>query len=115
MSSLKKDASPEMVEAVQTIEDRADECYRRLSILQLPANDAIWALLSAGILIIEEEVKDWSQDSPYLSAALQNVSRFVPTAFKWAVQHGNPYSTETATYWTPELAAMAKQALDIAS
>jgi len=115
MSFLKKDAMPEIVQTVQLIEDRADECYKPLSILQLPANDAIWALLSGGILLIEQEVKDWSQDSPYLSAAMQNVSRFVPTVFKWAVQHGKPNSAETATYWTPELAAMAKQALDVAS
>lgn len=48
MSFLKKDATPEIVAAVQSIEDRADECYKPLTILQLPANDAIWALLAGG-------------------------------------------------------------------
>ena len=38
MSFLKKDATPEIVAAVQSIEDRADECYKPLTILQLPAN-----------------------------------------------------------------------------
>ena len=67
MSFLRKDATPEIVAPVQSIEDRADECYKPLTILQLPANDAIWALLSGGSQI-EQEVTDWSQDSPYLSA-----------------------------------------------
>jgi hypothetical protein len=89
--------------AVQSIEDRADECYKPLTILQLPANDAIWALLAGGIQTIEQEVTDWSQDSPYLSAALQNVSRLVPIAMKWAVRYGKPYSAKTATIWSQDL------------
>jgi hypothetical protein len=115
MSCLKKDATPEMVAAVQSIENRADECYKPLTILQLPANDAIWALLAGGIQMIEQEVTDWSQDSPYLSAALQNVSRLVPIALKWAVRYGNPYSVKTAAFWSLELGAMVNQALAISS
>jgi len=115
MSFLKKDALPEMVAAVQSIEDRADECYKPISILKLPANDAIWALLAGGIQMIKQEVTDWSQDSPYLSAALQNVSRLVAIAMKWAVRYGKPYSAKTATFWSQELGAMVNQALSIAS
>src|ERR1700693_4701649 len=115
MSCLKKDATPEMVAAVQSIENRADECYKPLTILQLPANDAIWALLAGGIQMIEQEVTDWSQDSPYLSAALQNVSRLVPIALKWAVLYGNPCSAKTATFWSQELGAMVNQALTVSS
>jgi hypothetical protein len=115
MSFLKKDATPEIVAAVQSIEDRADECYKPLAILQLPANDAIWALLAGGIQMIEQEVTDWSQDSAYLSAALQNVSRLVPIAMKWAVLYGNPCSAKTATFWSQELGAMVNQALTVSS
>jgi hypothetical protein len=50
-------------------------------------------------------------DSPYLSAALQNVSRLVPIAMKWAVRYGKPYSAKTATFWSEELGAMVNQPL----
>ena len=37
MRYLKKDAPKEVVEAIQRIEDRADECFRPLELLTYPA------------------------------------------------------------------------------
>ncbi len=50
MAYLKKDAPEEVVETLGRIEARADECWRPLLILEAPANLAVWALLTGGIL-----------------------------------------------------------------
>jgi hypothetical protein len=114
MGYLKKDAPKEVVEAIQRIEDRADECYRSLGLLAYPADLVIWALLVDGIRMVEREIMHRGDNTPDLSATRQNVSRFVPVAIKWAINHGRLPAAPTERRWTRELAAKTEEALGVA-
>ena len=115
MGLIKKDAPSQMVAAIDHIESRSDECYKPLALLQTPSNLAVWALLVGAVQMIEREIKEWSDDSPHLSAALRNLSNFVPIAMRWAIEHGRPYSSSAGLSWTPQLNATVKEALEVAS
>ena len=114
MPYLKKDAPKEVVEAIQRIEDRADECFRPLGLLAYPADFVIWVLLAGGIRMVEREIMHRGDNTPDLSATLQNVGRFVPVAIKWAINHGKSPAAPVERRWTPELAAKAEEALGVA-
>lgn len=83
--------------------------------LQLPANLAAWALLTEAVRIVEQEIKQSGDESPQLSAALRNLSLFVPIAINWALKDGMPVSQDADLRWTPQLEATATQALQVAS
>ena len=89
---VKKDAPPELVEAIRRIEERADGCFGSLAILKLHSNVVLCALLVGGIRMVEREIAHRGDNTADLSATLQNVSRFVPIALKWANKNGKPHS-----------------------
>lgn len=111
---LKNDAPPKLVEAIRRIEERADGCFGTLAILKLHSNVALWALLVGGIRVVEREIAYRGDNTADLSATLQNVSRFVPIALKWANRNGKPHSSLATTRWTPGVAAKVEEALDVA-
>jgi hypothetical protein len=115
MGVTKKQAAPEVVAAIDNIESRADECYKTLELLQLPANLATWALLTGAVGMVEREIKQSSDDSPRLSATLRNLSLFVPIAIRWTLEHGQPASQDADLRWTPQLGAAGTLALHVAS
>jgi hypothetical protein len=114
MRYLKEDAPTEVIEAIQQVEDRADECFRPLGLLAYPADLLIWALLVGGIRMVGREIMHRGDNTPDLSATLQNVSRFVPVAIKWAINCGKSPAAPVERCWTPELAAKAEEALSVA-
>jgi len=89
MPLIKSAASPEVVEAIQNIEDRADRCYEPLALLDVHPSVAAWALMTRGIGMVENEIEQRGDNSAELSATLLNVSRFTPVAMNWSA------STET--------------------
>jgi len=104
-----------MVAAIDNIEFRADECYKPLASLQLPANLAAWAFLTGAVRMVEQEITQSGDNSQQLSATLRNLSLFVPIAINWALKHGPPVSQSTDLRWTPYLDATATRALQVAS
>jgi hypothetical protein len=46
MPLLKLELSQELLDTVQTVEARADDCWRELQILGHPSDVAVWALLA---------------------------------------------------------------------
>jgi len=114
MGWIKKDAPPEVVEAIRRIEERADECFGSLGLLKLHSNVAVWALLVGGIRMVEQEIADRGDNTADLTATLQNVSLFVPVAMKWAIKHGKPASTLATRRWTSGVAALVEEALNVA-
>lgn len=115
MPVIKSAASPEVVEAIQKIEDRADKCYEPLALLDLHPSVAIWALLVRGIGMIEAEIEQRGDNSHELDATFINVSRFTPIAMNWAAKHGNVSAPALPRKWTVDLAITATQSLDIAT
>jgi len=111
MSYLKKDAPSELVEAVRNIEERADGCFSSLTILRTHANVALWALLVGGIKLVEQEIAARGDNTPHLDATLINISRFVPVAMKWSIEHGRRASKLATRRWTPSLVAKVDEAL----
>lgn len=115
MGVIKSEATPEIVTAIDNIESRADECYKPLGLLQVPANLATWALLTGAVRMVEQEIKQSSADSPQLSATLCNLSLFVPIAISWALKHGQPVFQDADLGWTRQLDATVTHALQVAS
>ncbi len=111
---LKRDASPELVEAVRQIEHRADQCFHLLKILALPSNVALWALLIGGIHLIEREIDSRGENTPQLDATLINASSLVSTAMKWVMKHGDQSSAAGRRNWTLGLAGVVNEAIELA-
>jgi hypothetical protein len=112
---IKSAASPEVVEAIQKVEDRADKCYEPLALLDLHPSVAVWALMVRGIGMIEAEIEQRGDNSPELTMTLINVGRFTPIAMNWTAKHGNTSAPPLPRKWTVDLAITATQALDIAT
>jgi hypothetical protein len=111
---IKKDAPPAIVEAVREIEERADECFRPLTLLKLQSNLILWSLLVGGINLVEQQIAKHGDNSQHLDSALLNISRFIPVAMKWALEHGRPASKLASRRWTPNLAAKVSETITIA-
>jgi hypothetical protein len=114
MAPLKKDASSELIKAVRHIEERADECFKALSLLRHPSNIAIWSLLVGGIRRFEQQISQYGDNSPQLQSGLINLSRSLPIAMKWAFDHGRRTSKLASRRWTSNLEAAVEEAIFVA-
>jgi hypothetical protein len=114
MPCLKKDASPALVDAIQHIESRADECSVRLALPKIHSNIALWALLVGGIKLVEQGIAAYGDNSQDFDAALINISRIIPIAMKWVASSGNPASSLAQRRWTSTLAARTDEAFSVA-
>src|SRR6266567_5042413 len=101
MALLKKDSPPEVISAVQSIENRADNCFTRLPLLKYPSNLAIWSLLVGGVLEVERTIAKHGDNSAELEIVLANISRAISVGIKWASGHGRASSTLVKLRWTP--------------
>ncbi len=114
MQCLKKDAPVDVVAGLRLIEERADACFQSLEILKMPSNVAAWALLVGGIKLVEKEIAAHGDNTPELTATLLNVSRIIPVAMRWVVEHGRRASKIAARRWSDRLDAQVEQALSTA-
>src|SRR5258708_25109616 len=108
---LKNEAPPELVETVRQLEERADACYEKLLLLKLPWNIAVWSLLVGSIKLVEQEIAARGDNTPHLDAALLNLSRYIPIAMKWSVEHGRPVSKLANRRWSSALLARVDEGL----
>jgi len=115
MATLKKDAPPHVLAALRQIEDQADECWRPLTILDLPSSIAIWALLTGGIRIVENEQTLRGSSTPHFDAMLGNLSRLLAIALKWMVRHGQESAPSSGRRWNAALTTGVTQAIAVAS
>lgn len=111
---LKKNAPRDVIESIQQIEDRADLCFHSLTILTLPSNVALWSLLVGGIHLVEREIDNRGENTPHLDATLINASSLVSTALKWVSKHGKHSIAAGRRSWTRSVAAIVRQALELA-
>ena len=113
MPSLKNDASPELKNAVQAVEDRADKCYELLRLLRRPANEARWALLTAMALQLEMWQQQFGARSRNLKIRMINLDRCT-CGFKFISEHGKPVSRLVQKYtWHGSLVLEASHALQV--
>ena len=111
---LKNEAPPELVETVRQLEERADACYEKLLLLKLPWNIAVWSLLVGSIKLVEQEIAARGDNTPHLDAALLNLSRYIPIAARWSVEHGRPVSKLATNRWTSALSRAVDEAIGAA-
>jgi hypothetical protein len=111
---IKSKTTQEVREAIHKIELRADECFASLGLLGHHANVAVWSLLVGAIRVIEEQIKIYGDNCTTFDHSLINVSRLLPVAMKWAVEHGKPASTLEHRRWTPTLDSSVAEALGVA-
>jgi hypothetical protein len=104
MPFLKNGLSQALLDTVQTVEARADDCWRELQILGNPSDVAVWALLTGGIAVVEREQNGRGSNTPHFDAMLANLSRLLAIGVKWALRHGQPVVQSLDRHWTHELA-----------
>ena len=98
MAYLKKSAPDEVVKMLGRIEARADECWRSLLILEVPANLAVWALLTGAIQELERErAAGPSSASTRPTVMQENLGRLVVIAIKWSIKHAQPSAARLRT------------------
>ncbi len=113
MPFLLNDASLELKNAVQVVEDRADKCYELLRLLKRPANEARWALLTAMALQLEEWQQRFGANSPRHRIRMLNLDRCT-CGFKFISEHGKPVSRLVQKYnWHGSLVLEANHALQV--
>jgi hypothetical protein len=97
MPFLLSECTPQTQQAVQAVEDRADDCYRLLRLLRYPRNLAMWALLTAMALELETFQQRFGANSTRHRTALINLDRFI-CGFHFIAVHGKPESRVLNSY-----------------
>jgi hypothetical protein len=90
----------DVIAAAQKIEDAADQCFRPLALLRLPANVAIWSLLTSLIVELTEPQLSGPTNHEFTNS-ISNASRAIGTAINWVSNHGRPPSRLVNPRWTP--------------
>ena len=115
MAYLKKGAPDEVVKTLGRIEALADECWRPLLILEVPANLAVWALLTGAVQRVESERgAGHSINTSHVSVMQQNFGRLLVIAVKWSITHAQMSSARLTTDFTHELESAVGQAIAVA-
>lgn len=101
MPFRKSEASIELRNAVQAVEDSADECYKLLRLLNRPANEARWALLTAMALNLEITLQKDGCNGQRHRSRVMNLDHCI-SGFKFINEHGRPASRLVQKYTCPE-------------
>lgn len=115
MPVLKSNASQDILTAVQEIETRADDCWRSLSLLRMPANVAAWGLLTGGIARVEREQAARGSGTQHFHALLANLGRLLSIGTKWAGTHAPEPTQRLRRDWSHEVEAAVEEALAAAA
>lgn len=97
MPYLRSECAPELRQAIQAVEDRADGCYQLLRLLKQPRNLATWALLTAMALELETFQQRFGANSFRHRVALINLERYI-CGFHFIAVHGRPESRLVHSY-----------------
>ena len=113
-----KSASPrEMVEQVQSIEDRSDRCFENLELIQQNAwNVGAWASLTHAGAVFEKEIprKEYGGKSHLIM--LLNLSRMIPLMCRWCELHGNAQTAPVSRFrWSNARRDTAREAFEVAA
>jgi hypothetical protein len=111
MPFRKSEASIELLNAVQAVEDRADGCYQLLRLLRRPANEARWALLTAMALNLEITLQKYGRNGSLHRISVINLDHCT-SGFGFINEHGRPASRLVQKYtWNGSLITDANHAL----
>jgi hypothetical protein len=97
MPYLLSECTPELRQAIQDVEDRADGCYQLLRLLKQPRNLATWALLTAMALELEMFLQRFGANSFRHRVALINLERYI-CGFHFIAVYGKPDSRLVHSY-----------------
>lgn len=111
MPFSKNNAPKDVRDALEAVEQRADECYTLLRLLKRPANEARWALLTAMALQLETSQQKFGANSSKHNIAIVKLDRCT-CGFKFIAEHGKPASRLVKSYtWHGPLVDDANHAL----
>lgn len=112
---LKSESPPQIVAAVQEIENAADLSYKDLALLSFAPDLAGWAVLTGVVVEVERTIATKGFASQAQGNAMINLSRAGAQSIDWIRQHGNPEPTEQGSLnWIPSLAEATRAALSAA-
>ena len=112
MPYLKNESTPEMKAAVVAIEQRADDCYKRLRILNQPRNIAMWGLLTSMAKQLEVIQQKHGPTSRQHTDARINIERNM-CGFHFIDLHAKPDSRLVPYTFTSRLADEAALASNV--
>lgn len=115
MPVLKSSAPEDVLTAVQGIEARADDSWRSLRLLTMPADIAIWGLLTGGIARVEREQAARASGTPHFHALLANLGRLLSVGTKWAGTHAPEPTQRLRRDWSEEVEAAVEEALAVSA
>lgn len=95
---LNQNCSPDFIDRVKNIEDRADKCLEHFALLTTPTHIASWTILSTTIHMIEDNYARFGPDSSEFRAAMVNLSRHAPMLIRWLAKND---MTSVPFNWTP--------------
>lgn len=110
---LYRDSPSNLVQAVQTIEDRSDHCFDDLPLYAIAKGRASWGVLVSLVLRTEEERK--RHGCKNYDVKLINLSRRGALVLRWVQQKGKEARSELQRYsWTSSLAESVDAAISVA-
>jgi hypothetical protein len=113
MPYLKRDATDEQREKIQSIENRADDCYKLLRLLYRPKNVARWGLLTAMSLQLETMQQKYGRNSVPHQIRLTTLDRCT-CGFKFIEEHCKPESKLAEKYtWNGSMIEDSNHALGV--
>jgi hypothetical protein len=90
MAAVKSLSSREVVERVQSLEDRADLCYQELELIRRNSwNVGTWASLVQAAAHVESTVAQEAYGGKTHLIVLLNLSRIIPIMCTWCREHGD--------------------------
>jgi hypothetical protein len=114
MRCLQKEAPQEVLDALQLIETRADECFKTLNLLKMPRNQAVWAVLTGAISRIEAEMANHGDNNARFDTLLLNLSRLSTIAIEWTIKYGKPASALIKKWrWNPGIQTSIDEAVAV--
>jgi hypothetical protein len=105
------EASDDLKAAAQTVEHRADQCYKLLRLLNRPANIARWGLLTAMAYQLETWQQKYGANTPEHNVRMVTLDRCT-CGFKFISEHGKQASRLVDKFtWSGSLIDDANHAL----
>lgn len=113
---LYRDSSEDDIGRIRAAELIADKCVEHLKLSALPAERAVWTILSATVFHIESSYSRFGPDSDPSKAAMINLGRYCPMIIRWLnLTLPEKLAKDQSWLWESALGSLAKEDILTAS
>ena len=117
MGTIKSLTSQEVVDYIQSLEDRSDRCYEGLELLQRNSwNVGSWASLVQAAVHVEGQIPREAYGGKSHLIVLLNLSRLIPIMCAWCRKHGDQRTAPMSQFrWSRARQLATQAAFEIAA